>query len=162
MSPTVISHASLLSRHIRVDGIVFLHAITQGRQADIVPHRLELFYTLCRGNRALRLICGAESIVVATTKWIEIKPEKGLAREDQLREECWKDLLNRDGTSMCRFEDSQASAISIVSDIINVAQTPRCVPPLGGSATLALDKGHILRILAIRNLFRILSILRSI
>ncbi|KAG5654008.1 hypothetical protein H0H81_008317 [Sphagnurus paluster] len=113
-------HAWLLQQFGKrgVDGIIFLHEITQGRQPGIVPRNLHLF---C--SNAATCIRATENNIIATTKWDDINLEKGLKRETELRDE-WKDLLRHDGTRMRRLENSQASAIGLVNEIIAKA-TPR-------------------------------------
>lgn len=70
---------------------------------------LELFRSLC-GHGAM------PKVIIATTMWSDVEEEIGFARERELKEYFWKDMLN-DGCKTRRFMDTQESAWNIIDDL---------------------------------------------
>ncbi|KAF8064967.1 P-loop containing nucleoside triphosphate hydrolase protein [Lyophyllum atratum] len=91
-------------------GLIYLHEITQTRMMGTARKNLDMFNKLCGPN-------AAPNIILATTKWSEVKEEVGSRREEQLRATHWKDMISH-GSRMSRFEASQQSAEGIVSLIL--------------------------------------------
>ncbi|KAG6852879.1 hypothetical protein C0991_008392 [Blastosporella zonata] len=99
--------------NMKLAGVIYLHEIFQ-RNMPPVQRNLGTFNKLC-GPSATR------NIVLATTKWSDIPENIGEERETSLRENHWKDMLDR-GYVMLRYEGTQASAQIIVDQIL--AQEP--------------------------------------
>ncbi|KAG6852773.1 hypothetical protein C0991_009213 [Blastosporella zonata] len=112
--------AKSYSSDMKVAGIIYLQEITQTRVTGTTRKNLDMFEKLCGPN-------AATSIILATTKWGEVKSTVGEQREAQLRDEHWKDML-MDGSKMRRFDGTQNSAQKIVNEIL---------------ARKALDAAHI-------------------
>ena len=73
-----------------------------------------MFYKLC-GDDAVK------NIILATTKWGEVKCDLGHRRERQLSEEHWKYMLDK-GAEMAQFTNTQKSAWTIVDLILKREQ----------------------------------------
>ncbi|KAG6820497.1 hypothetical protein H0H93_016304 [Arthromyces matolae] len=95
---------------MKLAGIIYLHEITQTRMLGTARKNLDMFYKLCGPD-------ASKNIVLATTKWGEIMGDVGDRREQQLRDEHWKDIIGR-GSTMARFERTQTSAQKIIKDIL--------------------------------------------
>jgi hypothetical protein len=70
--------------------------------------------------RLFRSICGEQAmpnVVIVTTMWSKVGREDGINREDELKKEVWREMLE-DGCKIERFEDTRESAWRIVSNII--------------------------------------------
>ncbi|KAG6811109.1 hypothetical protein H0H92_008956 [Tricholoma furcatifolium] len=102
--------AKSYSSDMKVAGIIYLQEITQTRVTGTTRKNLDMFEKLCGPD-------AASSIILATSKWSEVKRHVGEQREVQLRDEHWKDML-MDGSKMRRFEGSSASAQAIINEIL--------------------------------------------
>ncbi|KAJ3559609.1 hypothetical protein NP233_g11224 [Leucocoprinus birnbaumii] len=97
----------------RINGILYLHRITDNRMAGSIIRSLKLFEKLCGENFYAR-------VILTTTMWPdpddpdELKDAEG--REEELTNEYWKSMIER-GTKVCRFTQD-AKAMS-AQDIIN-------------------------------------------
>ncbi|KAG6833278.1 hypothetical protein H0H87_009453 [Tephrocybe sp. NHM501043] len=100
--------AKSYSSDMKVAGIIYLQEITQTRVTGTMRKNLDMFEKLCGPS-------AAASIILATSKWSEVKPDVGNRREAQLRDEHWKDML-MDGSKLRRF-DSPDAARKIVNEI---------------------------------------------
>ena len=95
---------------MKVTGIIYLHAIYQARVFGTARKNLEMFRKLC-GDEALG------NVVLGTTKWGDVSLEKGQRREQQLRSDYWKEMLQRGSVIMRVLADS-ASAWEIINHIL--------------------------------------------
>ncbi|KAH7908656.1 P-loop containing nucleoside triphosphate hydrolase protein [Hygrophoropsis aurantiaca] len=96
------------SDNVKLSGIIYLHEITQARMVGTSRKNFEMFEKLCG-------IESAQNVILATTKWGNIKSDAGERRASQL-ETFWKDMLSA-GSQMERFNGSQKSAWDIVKTI---------------------------------------------
>ncbi|KAG6912003.1 hypothetical protein DXG01_000251 [Tephrocybe rancida] len=105
--------AKSYSDNMKLAGVVYLHEISQPRMMGAPRRNLEMFRELC-GYEAVR------NVVLATTKWEEVSLELGNRREQQLRENYWKHMLEL-GSQMLRFrgQHDTASAWEIVDRILD-------------------------------------------
>jgi hypothetical protein len=90
------------------------HPSTLGSMVDLgisSMKALDHFKQLCTGNNRT-------NIVLATTRWESIPASKGVAREKELREGIWKDMM-AEGVVMGRYVGSEESAIEIVRLLFN-------------------------------------------
>jgi len=94
---------------MKLAGIIYLHEISQGTMPP-VQKNLDMFKKLC-GPGAIK------NVVLATTKWSDVPKEVAERREKQLKDQYWKDMLDR-GSRLHRFEATQASAQAIVEQIL--------------------------------------------
>ena len=70
---------------------------------------LRTFSNLC-GQKAM------PNVVIVTTMWSFIPKELGIRREDGLKREVWKDMLDA-GCGIQRFEDTYKSSWDIIGSI---------------------------------------------
>ncbi|KAF5384431.1 hypothetical protein D9615_003467 [Tricholomella constricta] len=87
-------------------GVIYLHEITQTRMLGTARKNLDMFNKLCGVNKS-------DNIVLASTKWIDVKQEIGNRREEQLKKEHWKEMMNH-GAKAVRFDGTQKSAQDII------------------------------------------------
>ncbi|KAG6877932.1 hypothetical protein C0993_001978 [Termitomyces sp. T159_Od127] len=94
---------------MKLAGIIYLHEISQN---NILPVRrnFDMFSKLC-GPGAIR------NVVLATTKWNDVPEKIGEKREKLLKDDHWKDMLDR-GCVMLRYDGTQDSARSIIDQIL--------------------------------------------
>lgn len=96
----------------RLGGVIYLHDISQPRILHSYGKFFELFSSLSEEE-----IVG--SIVLATTKWSEVKSkEMGLAREKALQSKFWAAEMIRQGAQPHRFNDSSDSAWELVRNLL--------------------------------------------
>ena len=95
---------------MRVTGIIYLHEITQTRIFGTTRKNLDMFRKLC-GDEALR------NVVIGTTKWDEVKPDKGQQREQELKDTHWKEMLER-GSVIMRVDTDPPSVWEIINRIL--------------------------------------------
>jgi hypothetical protein len=94
-------------------GVIFLQSINDVRFRGSARSVLELFRQLV-GDEALG------NVVLATTQWSKVRDEDmqvAIAREQQLRDEYWRDMLNMDSITT-RFSGSKPSAEGIIGQLI--------------------------------------------
>ncbi|KAG6913487.1 hypothetical protein DXG01_006489 [Tephrocybe rancida] len=107
--------AQSYNAHMKLAGIIYLHEISQ--EATTVPRvhiKLDMFSKLC-GTSATK------NIVLATTKWSDVREDDGRRRERLLEHHHWKDMLDS-GSVMFRYNGTQDSAQTIINQIL--AQEP--------------------------------------
>ena len=70
--------------------------------------------------RMFENLCGKDfrRVVLTTTMWDEVETDVGEKREEQLRSEVWKTMIER-GSSVRRFYQDQKSAFDILAPIID-------------------------------------------
>ena len=61
-------------------------------------------------------------VVLVTTMWGRVNPERGASREEELRTQYWRQMI-ANGSCVLRFEDSFESAWSIVDKILEGQNT---------------------------------------
>ncbi|KAF8056289.1 hypothetical protein FPV67DRAFT_1678222 [Lyophyllum atratum] len=91
-------------------GVIYLHEITLTRMTGTARKNLDMFDKLCGPN-------AGPNIILATTKWNDVKKKVGEHREKDLRATQWKEMIDR-GSRMSRFEASQKSAKAIMKLIL--------------------------------------------
>lgn len=97
--------------YISLKGVVYLHRITDMRFAGSSMETLKIFTKIC-GESAL------SNVILATTRWDEVDPVLGAAREEELRTKFWQYML-QNNSKMVRFYGSTDSAEGMVSLLIN-------------------------------------------
>lgn len=56
------------------------------------------------------------NVIIATTMWSIVNPEKGVQREIELKRDFWNDMV-RDGCRTERFQDSYESTWEIIGNL---------------------------------------------
>lgn len=109
---------------IKLNGIIYLHRITEMRMQGAAERNLFMFRKLC-GNDALK------NIVLATTMWELVDPDVGDKREKHLIDnpEFWG-WMHENGSQITRHQNSRDSALRIV-DIFASRDTTKQKVDLG-------------------------------
>jgi len=94
---------------INIATILYLHRISDNRMSKSAMKNLQIFSSLC-GQKAM------PNVVIVTTMWSFIPKELGIRREEHLKRDVWKDMLEN-GCRVGRFEDTRESAWSIVNSM---------------------------------------------
>ncbi|KAL9615846.1 MAG: hypothetical protein Q9204_008653 [Flavoplaca sp. TL-2023a] len=95
-----------------LDGIIYLHAISDTRMTNSSLRNLHMFRRLV-GNHNLK------NVVLATTKWSVPPHEDELRREKDLTSEFWSTMMAA-GSVVERFENDAASAQRLVKKILRL------------------------------------------
>jgi hypothetical protein len=102
---------------IELTGIIYLHRISDPRLGGVALKDLTMFKKLC-GEESFA------SVALVTTFWEDVTPRAGENREAELKttEEFFGAMLRR-GSAMLRHENSEHSARSIISYLVNRGTT---------------------------------------
>jgi hypothetical protein len=100
-------------RGLRLSGIIYFHRINNNRMYGSAQKNLQLLLKIC-GDQFLR------HVHLCTTMWSHIDKEIGDSREEQLKSEFWKDLIDK-GAMVERFDGSHESAIAIIDNLLRRA-----------------------------------------
>ncbi|KAG6918826.1 hypothetical protein DXG01_011229 [Tephrocybe rancida] len=92
--------------NMKLAGIVYLYDISHTRWERSSGKSFNLFEKLC-GQSAMK------KVVLATTMWDKVNPEDGERREEELKDDIWKDMIEH-GSTLHR-----ANKTSSAHDIIN-------------------------------------------
>ena len=97
-------------------GIIYLHDISLDRASGEVPKK---YFSII--NQLLGFDIPLASVILATTKWKNVKAEHGKEREAELALEHWDSLTSKqegmDGATMMRFDagaDEKVDALGIL------------------------------------------------
>lgn len=96
---------------MNLKGIIFLHRITDVRMQGTSMKTLQICRKIC-GIDALK------NVILVTTRWNEVDRGLGARREEELRSEFWKFMLDF-GSTMMRYHGDQGSAVAIVSQLLH-------------------------------------------
>jgi hypothetical protein len=101
----------------KLNGIIFLHRISDPRMTGSARRNLMMFKKLC-GAGAFK------SVVLATTMWSKVDNAEGAERERQLTEkaEFWGAMHKR-GSRVFRYNNTVDSARDIVDHILSLEKT---------------------------------------
>ncbi|KAH7906929.1 P-loop containing nucleoside triphosphate hydrolase protein [Hygrophoropsis aurantiaca] len=99
------------SDRVRLAGAIYMHEISQTRFLDISRKNLGMFTKLI-GDDA------AKNVILATTKWGDVEKDVGERREEQLRANFWKDMINQ-GSRTAQFHNTYESAWAIINLIVD-------------------------------------------
>ena len=116
-TPTTIAKPIKYSgmKNIRLRGVLYLHRITDNRMAGTPLRNLELFQKIC-GPRWFN------RVLLVTTKWDEVEnTEIGELREQELKSDFWKAMIDR-GSQTIRHYNDRDSAWKILKLILEVSE----------------------------------------
>ncbi|KAJ5211292.1 hypothetical protein N7491_011112 [Penicillium cf. griseofulvum] len=101
-------------KHIRLNGIIYLHRITDIRMQASAKRNLMIFHELC-GQDFLK------KVILVTTMWDQISTTKGVKRENYLINEpaFWGFMLKK-GSSLHRHDNTRNSAMEIVHRLAKI------------------------------------------
>jgi hypothetical protein len=95
---------------MKLAGVIYLHDISQPRMLGKLRRNLDVFHKLC-GDNAL------SAVILGTTKWEEVDTQTGEARERQLRQKFWAEMIQK-GSVVHRFESNHTSAWYMVNHLL--------------------------------------------
>ena len=99
---------------VRLNGIIFMHRISDPRLAGSAKRNLLMFKKLC-GEKVY------QSVVLATTMWGKVTPEEGDRREKELiNEPTYWGSMYKLGSKVFRYHNTRESALDLVSYIISL------------------------------------------
>jgi hypothetical protein len=96
--------------------IVYLHRISDNRMPGSVLMNLRVFAGMC-GQNAM------PNVILATTMWDLVEEQVGNAREQQLKRDCWRDMIV-DGCRTERFDGTYDSAWRILDSLRQKNRAP--------------------------------------
>ena len=96
---------------MKLGGVIYLQTIAEKRMKGTTLRNLKMFRQLC-GEKAL------ETVILGTTNWGEVDESVGKRREDQLRGNFWKEMIES-GSEMRRFLNTQESAQAFLNRILD-------------------------------------------
>jgi len=108
---------SRYKKKVQLDGIIYLHRISDNRMSGSPLKNLHMFAKLC-GDGAIG------NVVLATTMWTKVKPDVGGKREKELKEKYWAGMLSM-GSRTMRFGDSFSAAWQIIDQIVNTQEVDK-------------------------------------
>ncbi|PSR78109.1 hypothetical protein PHLCEN_2v7573 [Hermanssonia centrifuga] len=97
----------------KLSGIIYMHRISDFRVGGISRRNFSMFRKLC-GDETLR------NVAIVTNMWGEVSPERGAAREQELRSDdlLFKQVLEK-GAEMIRHDNTLESAQAILWHLVN-------------------------------------------
>ena len=99
---------------VRLNGIIFMHRISDPRLAGSAKRNLLMFKKLC-GEKVY------QSVVLATTMWGKVTPEEGDRREKELiNEPTYWGSMYKLGSKVFRYHNTRESALDLISYIISL------------------------------------------
>ena len=103
---------SIFSGGKRLNGLIYVHRISDPKMGGISKRNLRMFKQLC-GDDSLRNVC------IITTNWSRVTKEEGDSRELELRESpnLFQPLIN-EGAQLARHDSGITSARSIINFLI--------------------------------------------
>ena len=108
--PIVSDEHPRYKREVALTGVLYLHRISDQRLSGSTLKSYDVFWSMC-GEHA------AKSVILVTTMWSQANKDKGLLREDELKNKYWKPMLDL-GSRIMRFEGSHQSAWIIVDAVV--------------------------------------------
>jgi hypothetical protein len=100
------------SNKVKLNGILYMHRITDPRMQGSAMMNLVMFKKLC-GHDALK------NVTLVTTMWDKVDPDDGARRENQLRTtaEYWGSMLTQ-GSRMDRHHNTRDSAMRLLERFV--------------------------------------------
>lgn len=103
--------AAAYTKDVKLNGIIYLHPISDKRVTHHATKNLEMFRKLT-GEKNLK------NVILATSMWDLVSPEEGAKRERELREKFWKVLMTFEAKSV-KYSGTTDSAISIAQMLMD-------------------------------------------
>ncbi|KAG6379498.1 hypothetical protein JVT61DRAFT_9989 [Boletus reticuloceps] len=95
-----------------LNGIIYMHRISDPRVGGVARKNLKMFHSLC-GDANLKNVC------IATTNWNRVSEQEGTTREAALKTNAFKALIDG-GAGLRRHTNTVESAQQIVSELIGL------------------------------------------
>jgi hypothetical protein len=102
----------------KLSGVVYMHRISDNRMGGAARRNFNMFQRLC-GSDAFK------NVVIATSRWDEVDPAIGNAREEELKSNAqfFKPVVDA-GAKMMRLERTRKSAQAIIRAFLQNVPTP--------------------------------------
>src|SRR4051812_36256118 len=103
--------------NIKLDGIIYLHRVTDVRMQGSAARNLRMFKFLC-GDNALR------KVILATTRWEEVQKKVGIQREQELKTTSayWGSMITL-GSRVERHYNNRESAMKLIDSYLPGSDT---------------------------------------
>lgn len=95
---------------LKLKGVIFFHRITDIKMSGTSMKTLQICRKIC-GQDALK------NVMLVTTRWREVDKSVGAQREEELRTNFWKFMLDF-GSTMARYHGDEDSAVTIASQLL--------------------------------------------
>ncbi|KAF3923939.1 hypothetical protein AA313_de0207674 [Arthrobotrys entomopaga] len=99
--------AAAYTKDVKLNGIIYLHPISENRMTNPATKNLEMFRKLT-GEKNLK------NVVLTTSMWDKVTAEEGARREKELREKFWKILLTFEAKTI-KYRGTPESAREIAA-----------------------------------------------
>lgn len=105
-------------RKSKLDGIIYMHRITDQRMGGTAQTNLFTFQKLC-GQKALT------NVILATTMWERVSEQEGIEREEELMrtDHFWGGMIAH-GSKVLRHMNTPESALKIIEHFIKIDRSP--------------------------------------
>jgi len=123
--------ASSYDDGMKLGGVIYLQTIAEKRMKGTTLRNLKMFRRLC-GEKALSMV------VLGTTNWGEVDMAIGEHREEQLRNNFWRDMIGS-GSEIRRFYNTQSSAQAFLDLILDKNQA-RILPSASNDTSLFIQQ----------------------
>ncbi|KAI5994003.1 P-loop containing nucleoside triphosphate hydrolase protein, partial [Pisolithus albus] len=100
--------------NIELNGILYFHPISDETILETVSRNYNIFKEMCGKDYF-------KNVIFVTTMWDEVSEELGSEREQDLRSDFWREMINLGSTSH-RFEGTTESAWKIIN-FLSVSRT---------------------------------------
>lgn len=112
---TLISFSYRYGNQVKLAGIIYMHRISDNRMTEGIPFRNSKTFAQMCGTSA------ADRLVLVTTMWACVPPDVGKRREEGLKNNCWKGLLEKNA-KVARFDANFESAQNIIRSVYEPAR----------------------------------------
>ncbi|KAG8834801.1 hypothetical protein FRC18_001475 [Serendipita sp. 400] len=102
---------------ITLAGVLYLQRISDNKVTNTTMRNTQMFEMIC-GQGAL------QNVILVTTMWDHVDEETGRSREEQLRDQFWKSMVDS-GSRVARFTHTHDSAWQIVNRLDGVRRPLR-------------------------------------
>ena len=110
-SSTALTRSFRHSDGVKLAGIIYVHRISDDKFGGLAAKNFRMFRELC-GEEAMK------NVILMTNMWGRVTPEKGAAREQQLKAKYFKEAIGK-GAKMYRHENTPESAQEILRKILH-------------------------------------------
>ncbi|KAG8954092.1 hypothetical protein FRC03_011572 [Tulasnella sp. 419] len=110
----------------RLNGLLYLHRITDNRVSGMSYRNMNLFYKLCGAN-------AMKNVVLCTTMWNMVDATKGESRERELLSKFWN-AMTEEGATSARHDGTRISSLEIMDRLLDL-------PPITLDIQAALAEG---------------------
>ncbi|KAI5993994.1 hypothetical protein EDD15DRAFT_2547969 [Pisolithus albus] len=115
---TAMQVAYCYDKNIELNGILYFHPISDEIILETVSRNYNIFKELCGKDYS-------KNVIFVTTMWDNVSEEVGSEREQDLRSDFWREMINL-GSTTHRFEGTTESAWKIINSLSVSRTAERC------------------------------------